>query len=523
MSRRGFLGATGAFGAAALVPTRVRALTQEATGEVRAEVAVVGSGLAGLAAGSALHDAGVDIVLLEAGDRAGGRIAPVDAPPGLSDVVVPETHEALLGMARQVGLATTREGTAGDSVLIVGGERRLVPPGSLCGDQDLDREVGVALQRLNLMAAEVDPNAPWGAVNAGERDRIALGSWVADNVAAEHGQAVFTIIARAVWAAEPSEISLLHALATIAGAGGSGPLINATLAPEWAGPMLVPANEVGEATCRACHSDDRPWSSVPRAPEPVAYRRLDGGAVALAEQVGLGLADHLRSASPVRRIADDGNGVSVEGDGFVVRADRAIVALPPAAAAQVVMDPPLPAGHRAFLRLSGGDVASAVVTGVGASWQAEGLSGRAAGTGGLTLGRGLASRTGDLMVVHACGAAAREWSKLAEAERAALVRERLSAWFGSASSGPGELLWQRDWRGGDGGGTGWSVVVPPGGVTSTLRAAVEPHGRVYWAGTERARGWAGWLEGAVRSGEQAAGQVLDARGGAETGAEEMIL
>ena len=36
----------------------------------------------------------------------------------------------------------------------------------------------------------------------------------------------------------------------------------------------------------------------------------------------------------------------------------------------------------------------------------------------------------------------------------------------------------------------------------------EPVGRIHWAGTETANYWNGYMEGAVRSGERAAAEVL---------------
>ena len=47
------------------------------------------------------------------------------------------------------------------------------------------------------------------------------------------------------------------------------------------------------------------------------------------------------------------------------------------------------------------------------------------------------------------------------------------------------------------------------GILSSVGEVIrEPHGRVHWAGTETADRWAGYIDGAVRSGERAAGEVL---------------
>ena len=48
-----------------------------------------------------------------------------------------------------------------------------------------------------------------------------------------------------------------------------------------------------------------------------------------------------------------------------------------------------------------------------------------------------------------------------------------------------------------------------GVLTSYGSALHEPAGRVYWAGTERATEMHGLMEGAVRSGEKTAQDVLD--------------
>jgi monoamine oxidase len=49
--------------------------------------------------------------------------------------------------------------------------------------------------------------------------------------------------------------------------------------------------------------------------------------------------------------------------------------------------------------------------------------------------------------------------------------------------------------------------------TAYGRALREPVGRLHWAGTETATVWNSYMDGAVRSGERAAVEVLAALGG----------
>ena len=52
--------------------------------------------------------------------------------------------------------------------------------------------------------------------------------------------------------------------------------------------------------------------------------------------------------------------------------------------------------------------------------------------------------------------------------------------------------------------------MPPGVLTDAGCALREPSGLVHWAGTETATRWTGYMDGAVRSGERAAEEVLAA-------------
>ena len=49
---------------------------------------------------------------------------------------------------------------------------------------------------------------------------------------------------------------------------------------------------------------------------------------------------------------------------------------------------------------------------------------------------------------------------------------------------------------------------PPGVLTQFGRALRRPCGRIHWAGTESSSVMCGWVDGAVRSGERAAAEVM---------------
>ena len=57
-------------------------------------------------------------------------------------------------------------------------------------------------------------------------------------------------------------------------------------------------------------------------------------------------------------------------------------------------------------------------------------------------------------------------------------------------------------------GGGMLSHAPPGVLTEFGPALREPCGRIHWAGTESSAVMCGWVDGAVRSGERAATEVM---------------
>jgi monoamine oxidase len=129
-SRRAVLRA-GAIGAAALLrPVSLRANTA-----VRPRVIVIGAGMSGLAAARRLADAGLDVTVLEARTRIGGRIA-TDRSLGLSVELGANWIHGLTGNPL-VGLAQE----AGAKLFVTDSDDRLAafrPGGRAIADRDLD-------------------------------------------------------------------------------------------------------------------------------------------------------------------------------------------------------------------------------------------------------------------------------------------------------------------------------------------------------------------------------------------------
>lgn len=112
------------------------------------------------------------------------------------------------------------------------------------------------------------------------------------------------------------------------------------------------------------------------------------------------------------------------------------------------------------------------------------------------------------------GNAGREWIKLPEKERRDSVVAQIKRIFGPHVPyvpDPTEVVyhaWAEDQ---------WSQgcpcpAMPPGVLTENGHVLRTPHGKIHFIGTETAYEWKGYLDGAVRSGERGAKEVIQELG-----------
>jgi monoamine oxidase len=145
-------------------------------------------------------------------------------------------------------------------------------------------------------------------------------------------------------------------------------------------------------------------------------------------------------------------------------------------------------------------------------WRDEGLSGFAVSDDGpvsVVYDTSPDAGSPGVLVGFIEGEHARAWARHAPAERQAGIRARLADFFGERGGRPRELL-EWSWAEEEHTGGCYAGYFPPGVWTSYGQALREPVGRLHWAGTETATEWISYMDGAVRSGERAADEVLAA-------------
>jgi monoamine oxidase len=241
--------------------------------------------------------------------------------------------------------------------------------------------------------------------------------------------------------------------------------------------------------------------------------RLEGGSQQLALRLACRLGDVVQLGVPVTAIRQNDGGVEVTHDGGRVEAGRAIVAVPPTLAGRIRYSPVLPPlRDQLTQQVPMGYVIKVQISYPEPFWRTEGLSGSVFSLDNevsVIFDNSPQDLSCGVLLGFLEGGHARRAGKLSPEERKELILSVFAKFFGTRAAEPDEYV-ERDWaaeewsRGCYGGRFGTGVWT---GYGEALRQAV---GRIHWAGTETAEVWSGYMDGAVRSGERVAREVLSA-------------
>jgi monoamine oxidase len=444
-------------------------------------VIVVGAGLAGLVAARQLVAAGRDVLVVEARDRVGGRTANASIGAGkvteMGGQWVGPTQDRVLALAEELGVETFPTYHEGRNLLELGGRVRRYKGTIPRLAPHVLFDVQRALRKVRRAARRVPPDAPWTAPKAAELDSQTLASWVRKASRTKKARRLLEVAIGTVMGTGTAELSALWMLSYVSSAGSFDALVDV---------------EGG-----------------------AQQDRFVGGSHRLSQRLAEALGEGLVLEAPVRRIAQDGGGLDVEADGFLARAHRVVVAVPPPLAARISFAPSL-GGRRDQLtqRMANGALTKCAAVYPEPFWRDQGLSGQAVSDGGpvtTTFDNSPPDGSPGVLLGFIAGAEAIRHARRSEADRRRAVLESFERLFGEQAAKPGiylETAWaEEEWSRG-----GPVCSFAPGALVPYGEALRQPAGRVHWAGAETATVWCGYMEGAVRSGERAAEEVLDAEG-----------
>jgi len=439
-------------------------------------VIIIGGGLSGLMAGRELRRRGIDsFVVLEARNRVGGRT--LNMPIGDGHIVevggewIGPGQDSIAALIDDLGIGAFDAYYEGDTTYDIEGvvSRGLLPDVSFAESIDFAK---VAWQ-LDRLCKKMPVGEPWRMEGAAAFDQATFGDWLRERATTSFTPSVFRLITRAVWSGYPERISLLWVLHYLRAAGGLLPVI---------------LNDGGAQD-----------------------QRIEGGSQVISERMAADLGNRVLLGRPVIRVEDHPPGrMRVVTPVETFTADRVIVAMAPADTARIEFAPALPAPRQALVsgwaRLPRLPLVKAAMLYKKPFWRANGLN------GAMQSDRSPIQLVFDnspedaSMGVLSCFLSVVECPHLADRKaREQGLREELARYFGPRALDAAGYV-EKDWAA-DPWSTGCITPLTPGVLTAAGEHLRKPSGRIFWAGTESAKRWCGYMDGAISAGARAAAEA----------------
>lgn len=438
---------------------------------------VVGAGYAGLIATRELLRAGKTVKLLEARDRIGGRVHTQqfdDFYLDLGGTWIGPSQDKIYALCKEFGIETFKTYDEGKSTLVMDGKikhyKGLIPPLPIPALLSLDG----AIKKITKLSKTVNLERPWETPDAQKWDSMTLQTWMEKQMSISKARRLFRIASEAIFAAHPSDLSMLHAMFYT--------------------------------------KSGRDFDTLMNVQNGAQEERIYGGAQTPANRLADTFPpDTLQLNAPVKAIIQTDEGVEVVGKNFSCKAQRVIVAIPPTLAGRIDYQPLLPANRDQLTqRIPMGSVWKCYAVYPKPFWRAKGLNGLSATDEGyvtVTFDNSPRDASKGIMMGFVLANQAKYFSLLSANERRETALQQFAAFYGDEALKP-KLYLDKSWSEEEFSRGCYAGVMPTGAWTTLGKYLRQPCGRIHWAGTETSDVWNGYIDGAIRSGERAAAEVL---------------
>ncbi|TVR32280.1 MAG: FAD-binding protein [Nitriliruptor sp.] len=426
---------------------------------MKRRVVVVGAGLAGLASAVALERHGVEVVVLEARGRLGGRVHTWRENGHHADLGaerVDGDHRRVHALAARSAVPLVpvdEEAAALDDVLMFDG---VTHRAAEIHEGPIGAELDRVTSHVSALAAQLPRlDDPTTHPEARSLDARSVGDLLDELAPSADARSIVEQRVRSEGAVEPHQLSLLA----------------------W-------VHQVAMAEAKPA--------------DQIESHRLRGGADVLAEALSSRLSAPVRLATTVLAVDLHAAGVRATTEQGGVEADAVVLAVPPTVVGQLRFEGQVPAVIEQLSKLPMGDITKRLLAFDTPVWRASGWSGHALiePSSFVTW----EAPAPEVLIVYAGGSAAR---RLATMPLAELVAALPPAW---RTGPPPREVHTAHWGSVAETGGAWNAPTP-GQVLPTWHVLRRPHGRLHLAGEHTAARFSGFMEGALESAERVVSEL----------------